>query len=273
LLRHFLLLSVLCLVHLPAFGDAAPAAPALPVVNPPALDLLPLKKALAPLDAVGTLQSHTTIRMTGTRLGVSVTLREDLQVVSRFPNHFRASLTQYDTQGGPQKKVIVVSNGAFVWTYRPGLRQYSVMSLAAWKKADNDIPTLGLVIGGFYLGDGRQLVQGVHSITPANSAEVLTVLSGMDVALSRQVKSAGGQDDYVYSLMLSKQNLAYQFYVGSQTSRLVRVDLSGAQDGTEFAYREDIRRITPRTAVPNSTFVFAPPLGTVKTPVVSINPF
>jgi len=271
LLRHFLLLSVLlCLVHLPAFGDAV-LPPASPITQP--LDLLPLKKALTPLDTTQALQSHTTLYMTGTHESVSVTLREDLQIVARYPNRFRASLTQYDTHGGPKKKLVIISNGALVWTYRPGLRRYSVMPYADWKKTDNAIPTLGMIIGGFYLGEGRPLVQGFHSITSANSADVLSVLSGMDVSLSRQIKSVGNQDDYVYSLMLSKQDLAYQFYVGSQTGRLTRLDLAGTQDNTDVTYREDIKQISSRPVISTATFAFAPPPGVTQTAVVSIDPF
>ena len=231
---------------LPAFSapisavpvSSAPAdSPALPQAD---LDLLPLKKALAPLDGNGVLRSHSTLRMAGTRSGVSVLLREDLQVLSRRPGRFRALLTQYDMTGGPRKKLVIVSNGASVWTYRPGLREYSVMPLAEFQKADSDIPTLGLVIGGFYLGEGRPLVEGLHSVTAENNAAVLSVMNGMDITLTRATKSVKDQDDYVYSLTLTKQDLTYQFYVNTQTGRLTRVDLTGTQDGTDISYREDI---------------------------------
>jgi len=271
LLPYLLCYACLLPLSLPAYSDPA-LQPSSTTVQAP-LNLLPLKKALAPLSGAGPLQSHTTIRMTGTRAGVSVMLREDIQLVCLYPNRFRVVLTQFDSSGGPQKKLVVVSNGTVVWTYRPGLRQYSVTSFAAWKKADNDIPTLGLVMGGFYLGAGRPLVQGVHSITSANSAQVQTVLQQMDISLSRQVKSAGGQDDYVYSLTLAKQDLAYQFYVESQTNALARVDLAGAQDNIQFFYREDVTRIAPYSSISASTFVFAPPPGAVKTAAVSVNLF
>ena len=250
----------------PASADPA-AAPTLPD-----RDLLPLKKALAPLNGSGVLRSHSTLRMTGTRSGVSVLLREDLQLLSRRPGRFRALLTQYDMTGGPQKKLVVVSNGASVWTYQPGLRQYSVMPLAAFKKADSDIPTLGLVIGGFYLGDGHPLVDGFHSITPTNSAAVLSVLGRMDVTLSRETKSIKDQDDYVYSLSLTRQNLTYRFYVNTLTGALTRVDLAGAQNGTQFSYREDIQNLTPQPPLPNAAFVFTPPPGAVKAVTNPINP-
>lgn len=266
MLRFSLLLSCLlcyaCLLPLtclPAYSD--PALQPASAIAQPALDLLPLKKALSALDGTAPLHSHTTIRMTGTRAGVSVMLREDIQIVCKYPNRFHAVLTQYDSSGGPQKKLVVISNGARVWTYRPGLAEYSVTSFAAWKQTDNGIPTLGLVIGGFYLGAGRPLMQAFHSITPANNAEVQTALQQMEITLSRQVKSASGQDAYVYSLTLAKQDLAYQFYVGSQTNALVRVDLIGTQGNIQFFYREDVTRIAPDTAVSASTFAFVPLAG------------
>ncbi len=258
-----------------------PAAPPVALAQAPAdvdplplkVDLLPLKKALTMLDGGRVLRSHSTLRMTGTRSGVSVLLREDLQIVSRRPGRFHASLTQYDMTGGPQKKLLVVSNGVSVWTYRPGLRQYSVSTLPAFQKADSDIPTLGLVIGGFYLGEGRPFIEGLHSVTAENNDAVLSVMSSMDVALSRQTKSMRDHDEYVYSLTLTKQNLAYQFYVNTQTGALTRVDLTGTQDGTRIAYREDIQSLTPQPPAPGTAFDFTPPPGAAKAAAVSINPF
>ena len=269
------MLRTLPLLLLLFFAAALPSALATPAasVSAPPIDLLPLKKALAPLGGSGVLQSHSTIRMTGTQRGISVVLREDLQIVSRRPGRFHALLTQFASALGPQTKLEVVSDGASVWTYRPGLRRYSVMTLAAFKTADSDVPTLGLVIGGFYLGEGRPLVEGFGSITAANSAEVLSALSAMDVAITREAKSVASQDDYVYTLTLAKQNLVYKFYVATQTNALTRVDLAGTEGSLRVTYREDIDSITPQPATPSSAFTFTPPPGTAKVPAVSINPY
>ena len=245
----------------------------LPASAAPAVDLLPLKKALAPLGGAGTLKTRSILRLTGVRQGISVALREDLLVVSRRPGHFHSLLTQYASPAGPQAKLEVVSNGALVWTYRPETRKYSVTTLAAFKKSGSDIPTLGLAIGGFSLGDGRPLVEGFQSISGTNSAEVLAMLAGSGVQITRVTKSVGGQDDYVYSILLTDQNLLYKFYVSSQTAALVRVDLSGTDSGIEMTYREDIQSLMPLPPAPASAFVFAPPPGTLKVPVVSVNPY
>jgi len=276
LLRSFTALTLFLMTALPMSAAPAASSPAPlagPASSPPGVDLLPLKKALAPLGAGGVLQSHSTLRMTATRQAVSVVLQEDLQILSRRPGRFHASLIQYDASGGPQKKLAVVSNGVSVWTYRPGLRQYSVLTLPAFKQADSDIPTLGLVIGGFYLGDGHPFVEGLRSVTAANNAAVLSDLSRINITLARQTKSVGNQDDYVYSLSFTKQNLKYQFYVNTQTGALTRVDLMGAQGDIEVSYREDIQSITPQPPAPNATFVFTPPPGVAKAADVSINPF
>lgn len=266
----FLMTALLPAFAAPVLSPAAPPITTAPA--PPDIDLLPLKKALAPLESGGGLHSHSTLRMSGTRAGVSVLLREDLQIVSRRPGRFHASLTEYDMAGGPQKKRVAVSNGASVWTYRPGLRRYSVATLPAFEKADSDIPTLGLVIGGFYLGEGHPFVEGLHSVTAENNAAVLSVMSSMGIALSRETKSAKDHDDYVYSLTLTKQNLAYQFYVNTQTGTLTRADLTGTQDGIRISYREDIQSLTPQPPAPLSAFTFTPPTGTVKVADVSANP-
>ena len=266
MLRTFLLLPLfLMTASLPAL--------AAPVPVPPSVDLLPLKKALAPLGTAGTLQTHSTLHMTGAKQGLSVALREELLVTSHYPGHFHAVITQYASAAGPQTKLEVVSNGVSVWTYRPGTRTYGVMPLAAFKKADSDIPTLGLAIGGFSLGDGRPLIEGFQSITGTNSAEVLTMLAGSGVQITRVTKSVGGQDDYLYSIILADQNLTYKFYVNSQTSALARVELSGTDGGIRMTYREDIQSLLPLPAASTPTFVFAPPLGTLKVPLVSVNPY
>lgn len=240
---------------------------------PASVDLLPLKKALAPLGADGTLQTHSTIRAVGSQSGLSVVLREDLQIVALRPGRFQARVTQFDAQGRPQKHLIVTSNGKSVWTYRPELKRYSVSTFAAFESADSDVPILGLIVGGFYLGEGYAMVQGFHSITPSNSADVLKALGGIDVALSEHAASFGGQDDYVYRMVLAKEKMEYQFYVSSETNELKRVDLTSTQDGFQIMFREDILQAAPGPAPKKSIFSFSPPPGADQSPVISTHPF
>ena len=249
---------------LPAAAQTAPL---------PALDLMPLKKALAPLDGVQPITLRSTITMTGSKQGLSFTFREKVAITALRPKRFHAALTQIDAQGVPQKRLVVISDGTTVWTDQPSLRQYSVTSFRAFKAADSDIYTLGLIVGGFYLGDGYPLLQGFHSLTPANSADVLAALSKMDVTLSRHAETAANQDAYVYRMVLAKQNLAYQFYVNTETNKLTRIDLSGTDNGLQIGFREDVAQMTPQATIAKSTFQFIPPAGTTKAASVSVNPF
>ncbi len=264
------LLCLLLTAAAPAFG--APAVLPAPAAAP-RVDLLPLKKALAPLSSAGTLETHSTLRMTAVTQGLSVTLREDLQIVSRRPGLFRSKIVQHASVFGPQTRLEVVSNGLSVWTFRPGQRRYSVSTPAAFKGADEDVSTLGLAVGGLSLGEAGSLADAFQSITPSNSADVASLLAEQGVLLSRTTQSAAGMDDYVYSLTLPKQNLTYKFYVSTQSSALVRIDLAGIYGGIQATYREDIASLTSQPPPPPSTFVFTPPPGAAKFPVVPVNPY
>ncbi|MGI4787295.1 MAG: hypothetical protein ACRYFS_00450 [Janthinobacterium lividum] len=249
------------------------AVSVLPAGADPVLDLMPLKKAFAPLDSSLPFQSHTTLSATGSRNGLSFTLREDLQIIARRPSRYHVKLIQYNAAGTTAKQLAVVWNGINVWTYQPSTHRYSITSLQGFEDADSDIPTLGLIVGGFYLGDGRPMIQGFHNLTADNSADVLAALSKMDITLSRQAQSVKGHDDYVYSMTLVKQNLAYQFYVDTQTNKLTRIDLTIAQDGLQITFREDIARIGSLSILPKSAFVFLPPLRTSQAASVSATRF
>ena len=117
------------------------------------------------------------------------------------------------------------------------------------------------------------MIQGFQNMTPSNSADVLAELNKMDVVLTRRTQSAGGQDDYVYSMVLSKQKIAYQFYVNSQTDQLSRVDLAGTDKDMKISFREDITQIAPLTAIPKSTFTFVPPPGSTQSASISVDPY
>ena len=136
----------------PSPAPTAPVAPAPPASPTPALDLLPLKKALRPLAGEGLVQSHSNFQMTGSKQGLSFTFREEAHIIAKRPGRFRATLTQFSADNTPQQRLLVVCNGVKVWTYRPGTRQYSVTSFKAFEAANNDVTALGLAVGGFFLG-------------------------------------------------------------------------------------------------------------------------
>lgn len=274
----FLALSALFALTAPGRSQApmppVPASPAPPA--PPAspvLDLMPLKKALRPLSGGGLVQSQSNFQMTGSKQGLSFTFREEARIIAKRPGRFRATLTQFAADNTPQQRLLVVSNGVTVWTYRPGTRQYSVTSLKAFQAANNDVTALGLAVGGFFLGDGHQLTQGFQSLTKENSAEVLSTLADMGVALSSKMQAGNNEDDLSYRMMLTKQGLAYQFLVNSADGALRQIELMGAQKGVQIAFKEQITRMAPLTVASKDTFTFVPPPGAAKVATLSVDPF
>ena len=255
----------------PAPTTPVPAAP--PTAPAPPLDLMPLKKALRPLSGGGMIQSHSNFQMTGSKQGLSFTFREEAHIIAKRPGRFRAELTQFSADNTPQQRLVVISNGVTVWTYRPGTRQYSVTSFKAFEAANNDVTALGLAVGGFFLGDGHQLTQGFQGLTRSNSADVLSVLTGLGVNLSSRIQAGSDEDDLAYLMTLTQQGLTYRFIVNSSGDALRQVELMGAQKGIQIAFKEKISRLAPLTTVPKDTFTFTPPSGTVKVATVSVDPF
>ncbi len=249
----------------------APSATALPAS--PALDLMPLKKALRPLSGGGLVQSQSSFQMTGSKQGLSFTFREEARIVAKRPGRFRATLTQFSADNTPQQRLLVVSNGVTVWTYRPGTRQYSVTTLKAFEAANNDVTALGLAVGGFFLGDGHQLAQGFQGLTRDNSADVVSALAGLGVTLSSTVQAGNNEDDLTYRMTLTKQGLAYRFLVNSAGGALRQIELAGAQKGVQIAFKERITQLLPLTTTSKDTFTFTPPPGAVKVASLSVDPF
>ncbi len=250
----------------PASAQTEPPAAPLP-------DLMPLKKALAPLAGSGLLETQTSFKMSGSRGGATFTFRQNIHILSRRPGRFRAELSPVGTDGTPRPKLLVVSDGQRVWTYRPGQKAYSVVSRQSFVDANDDVTALGLAIGGFFLGDGRELAEAFRDITKDNSAAVLSALTDTGVTLTSKAQSVGGVDYFVYRMNLSKQGLAYVFYVDSQTGILKRLDLTGKTDGMQIAFEETLTFLRVPAAVPLNTFTWSPPPGTKKSADVTVDPF
>lgn len=264
-----LLLPVLWNVS--ASAQAPPPTP--PAAADQSLDITPLRKALLPLAGNGPIQSQSDFQMTGSKQGISFTFHESANIVAKRPGRFHADLTQIPADGSPPMRLTVISNGLKVWTYRPGTRQYSVTTYKAFEAANNDVTALGLAVGGFFIGEGHSLAQGFQGLTKSNTSEVLTVLQGMGITLSSKAQSADGSDDLVYHMALTKEALNYDFAVDSQTNTLKQVNLTGTQKSVHVTFQEKIKQITPQTTLPNTTFEFMPPAGSVKVKLLSVDPF
>lgn len=252
------------------------AAPSLAQMEAPAAplpDLMPLKKALAPLGGSGLLETQSSFKMSGSRGGATFTFRQNAHILARSPGRFRAELSPVGADGTPGPKLLVVCDGLRVWTYKPGQRAYSVVSRQAFDGASDDVTALGLAVGGFFIGDGRELAEAFRDITKDNSAAVLAALADTDVTLTAKPQSMGGVDYFVYHMNLNKRGLAYVFYVNSQTNTLKRVDLAGKTDGMKIAFEETLTTLRVPASVPPGTFTWTPPPGAKKSAAVTVDPF
>ena len=247
----------------------APAPPPAPASTP---DLTLLKQALAPLAGEGLLQSLSSLQMTGSKQGVSFTFHETARVVAKRPGKFRAYVTQYTAGGSPERRLVIVSDGRKVWTYRPGTRQYSVAPAKAFHAGNNDLTALGLIQGGFFLGEGHEMAQGFAAITQENGPQVLAMLNGLGIRLTSRQETSG-EGDTVYRMVLTRQGIAYRFFIDPATARLRRVELSGHQNGVVILFRETAQEMETPLVVAKTTFAFTPPPGTVRVSSVPVDPF
>ena len=256
----------------PAGAQTSPAPPT-QAAQSPALDLLLLKQALAPVAANGVLQSRSTIQMTGSKQGVSFTFREQAGIIAKRPGKFRADVTQLAADGTPQRRLVVISDGVKVWTFRPGMRQYTVTSAKTFHAANNDMTALGLAQGGFFLGDGHDMAKGLQAITKESSPQALQMLAGMGIGLTGRVMSVDGQDEFVYRMVLSRQGLSYQFFIDPATAALKRIELTGKQNGVSLEFWETVGELKVPATVAKTTFQFSPPTNAVKVASLSVDPF
>ena len=236
-------------------------------------DLTLLKQALAPLAGDGMLQSLSSLQMTGSKEGISFTFHETARVVAKRPDKFRAYVTQYTADGAPERRLIIISDGKKVWTYRPATRQYCVTPAKAFHAGDNDMTALGLVQGGFFLGEGHEMAQGFAAITQENGPQVLAMLNGLGIRLTSRPEPAGGGGNTVYRMVLTRQGIAYRFFIDPATARLRRLELAGHQNGVVVLFREKVGEMETPAVVAKTTFAFTPPLGTTRVSSVPVDPF
>jgi len=239
----------------------------------PSVDLTLLKQALAPLASAGLLQSHSTLQMSGSKQGISFTFHEQVSAVAKRPGKFRAEITQYAANDSPQSRLLVVSDGLKVWTYRPDVRQYSIKSAKAFHEANDDMTATGLAMGGFFLGEGHDLAQGLQGITKQTNAQALKTLSDLGITVSERTEGIDGEDDYVYRLTLGKQGTAYRFAISPETLTLRGMELTGRQNGVTMTLHETITALSKPTTIAKTAFHFTPPAGASRVATLSANPF
>ena len=254
----------------PAPPPAASPAPA-PAAAPAPTDFALLQKALAPMGAGGGLKLSSAVALTGTTSGMSVSGHTRLEVIAQRPGRFRITATRVNDQGVAQQKYIIVSNGAKVWTYAPGTNRYSVMPLATFS-AGNDVFLLEGAIASFYLDAGKDIATLAKGLNSGDRAATLLDMKKLGVTFTQQPPSVGNPEEVAYRMAISKGGYNIYFHASSRTSQLTRFELTGAEDGTQIAMREDVTQISSLPSVPKGTFYFMPPAGAVRTAHVSVGP-
>ncbi len=266
-LRFFVAVSPLIGLFLPMAHAQSPISPQ------PTVDLTRLKQALAPLASPGLLQSRSFLQVSGSKNGISFTFHEQISAVAKRPGKFRADITQFAADGSPQARFQVISNGLQVWTYRPGAQEYSSQPAKAFHAANDDMTATGLAMGGFFLGEGHELAQGLQSITRETNGQALATLAKLGITVTERTEGVDGEDDYVYCLTLSKQGVIYHFAINPATTALRQVQLTGRQNGISMTFQETISVLTIPVSLAKTTFQFSPPVGVSKTAGVSVDPF
>lgn len=252
----------------PPVNTATPTAPTAPA----GLDLTPLKKALAPFDTKRPIQSESDFQMSGSTKGMNFTFREHLKILAKQPNKFRAEVAVLSSDGTPQARYQIISDGVKVWTYQPGIKKYSVVSRAAFTAANDDLPALGVAVGSFYIGDAASMVSGLDVVTKENSAEVLHLLQANGLKVTGKSESIGGADAFVYTMAVVKEGLGYRFALDPDTNALNQVELNGKHAGITIALSEKNLRVSPASRITPATFRFTPPADAKKVKALSVDP-
>lgn len=271
-ITHVSLTCTAALALLPFAVGAAQAQSPTQIGTAPT-DLTLLRQSLALLASTGPLQSASTLQMSGSKSGLSFTFREKVSIIAKQPGKFRAEITQFSADNSPQMRLLVVSDGLKVWTYRTGTNQYSVRTSKSFHDANDDMTALGLAMGGFFLGEGHDLAVGLQSITKETTALSLKELTKNGVVVTQRTEGVDGEDDYVYRLGLVNQGITYRFVINPQTAVLRQVELAGKQNGVTMAFRETITALTKPTSIAKTAFKFVPPPGAVKVAALSVDPF
>lgn len=259
--------TLLTLTTLAGLADAQTAPPA------PPLDLTLLKRALLPLASNTVLQSRSTVQMTGSKQGITFTFREGTHILAKRPGKFRADLIQYAADGSEQRRLLVISDGVKVWTYRPDTHQYSITTTKAFHAANDDMTALGLAQGGFFLGEGHEMAQGLAEVTHENSPQVLTMLAGLGMKITGHSETTDNQSAFLYRLALNKQGIAYRFLIDPATAKLRRIELAGRQNAVNVSFTETITEMEAPATIEKSAFRFVPPPGAAKVSTLSVDPF
>ncbi len=235
-------------------------------------DLALFRKAVASLSHARTLQSSSEMRVNAQGAGASVTYRERIRITARKPNQFRSDVTLIRPDGQPGARYLVVCDGSHVWTYRPGLGQYSVSSREAFENRDNDFPALGLYAGALFLSNAG-VVAAFTGDSSRDAEQTRAGLSAMGMTLNSRAQTVGNVEYRVYTLNMGRDSFTYKFYVLPQTASIAQVEMKTRQQSLEMQVGERVTGSAPGIAPSASLFRFSPPAGARRVDQINIQPF
>ena len=145
------------------------------------------------------------------------------------------------------------------------------MTYAAFDNSDDNFLSEGLMTS-FYLSEGHELIDLLHSLDASDSAGTLSELKAGGIVLTQQSSPSQQQDETIYRMAMPSDNYSISFHVNTRTRQLTRFELTGSSSGTQIAIRENITQSSSLGTVPKSTFYFMPPPGAVRTARISVSP-
>lgn len=239
-------------------------------------DVAVLQKALAPLIAAPTLGTESDLEITAAKAGISLNVREHLKITAKKPGKFRAEVSLLPSvEGGGAvptgENYLVVSNGVKVLTVQPSAHQYSLVSVAAFEAANDDMPTLGLFVGPLYLGD-QSFADMIAAFSKATTPVLLEALKKQGLGLTSNAQTVDNVDYTVFTLSVAHFG-AYRFFVDAKTGTLSRMALSGVQGGLTITMMEKITNRVASPVVTPATFQLTPPAGAHKVKYIPIGSF
>ncbi len=233
-------------------------------------DLALLRKALA-VFAGTTLQAETEFQIDAKGSGAAFTYREHIAIQAKRPGKFRTRITMYAPDGGRGARYMVVNDGAKVFTYRPGARQYSVTTRKAWEASDEDLPVLGLFGSAFMEGFLSDVAKGLGG---SDSKATLETLKTMGLTLTGKPETVDGTELYAYTLDFGgPENTAYRFLIDPAAAAIRQIELKTKDRRMELVMKEKILRLWSAPATPAGTFQFVPPRGAKKVNQLTVEPF
>ncbi len=233
----------------------------------PDLDLL--AKASALFMQSDRYQTESNILVKADSGGTSVTSSAQATTIMQAPNKFRSEIRFSKSAGSPGGKSTVVSDGRQVWMYRADLKQYKVVSYAAFSKSDDNywIGMSSLWFLDVPADVRKEIANG--ALTNPKMLKELGLQNSQ--SLRGGTETVDGQSFYVYEFK-DQEGLAIAGLVDPATTSLKQIRITGKSEGFDINITEQILQRSPNPEITATTFKFAPPAGTKQVKALAIGP-